>query len=65
MLTLLVTVGGVGEQRHNNDVSGECGALLPPAAASPHLPLAACAAPPHGGHVPGPRRAGVASPSER
>lgn len=60
-----VAAGGVGEQRHDHDVPGERGPLLPAAAAAPHLPVAARAAPPHGRHLPESGRARVAAPGER
>lgn len=65
MLNMSVAAGGVGEQRHDNDVPGERGALLPAAAAAPHVPLAARAAPPHGLHIPEPGCALLAAPCER
>lgn len=63
MLSVSVAACGISEQRHYNDVPGERGALLPAAAAAPHLPLAARAAPPHGRHIPKSGRAGFTTPS--
>lgn len=65
MLTASFAVGGISEQRHHYDVPGERRPLLPAAAAAPHVPLAARAAPPHGLHIPEPGCARLAAPCER
>ena len=65
LLQQSVAVSGVCEQWHNNDVSGERGALLPAAAVAPDVPVAARPAPPHGHHIPRPRRTGATTPGER
>lgn len=65
MLITSVTASGVGQQRHDNDVLGERGALFSATAASPHLPLAARAAPTHGRHLPESGCSVTTTPRER
>lgn len=65
MLNLSVAAGGVCEQRHDNDVPGERGPLLPATAAAPDVPVAARAAPTHGLHIPESGCPLLATPCER